>query len=562
MLTDHALREELDATLDGLVRVIGPRAPGSGAEKKAAAWIEARFQDAGLKAWTEDFPSPEDGSESAELKIGGVSWRVWPLQFSPVGRAHGPLVFLGNEEEAARVPVPVGAIGILMPMADLFTRQALLRRLEAEGLAAVVVVSPLNDHVNTKIVRDPTLTRMPVITLSYADALHLKTHEGKVATVHVHGEPTRLGVSQNVVAELPGSGPHWMAVFAHYDSAAQAPGATDNGAAVAALLAIARRLKVRNFPATIYLVATGSEEFGGEDLTGRGSLAFFSKRRAHLAEAIALVDIDDIGNRLGTATRYAAGPKPFIDKLGAIPQDRCHLLHRLDVSGGGDNGGAYQYGVPYVWYYDNANRPYYHTPADDRTALDLDRVAAFVPDIEKTIGALAACKPFFPHPVSGDLLVRPARFEDLDAVEEVTRLAFGEVSLARMQEAFFGEKPGGKDWHAFKGPEVRAQLKRDLYRAVVAEKEGRVVGYATWHAYPGKELAEIGNNAVHPDYQGKGIGKAMQAEISRRMDEEGFVKRTVSTLTHDTAAQKVYEKLGYERYAGSVHYLKRVEKPD
>lgn len=557
MDAENLLREEIDETIDHLVRVIGPRAPGSRAEKAAADWIEGRFLEAGFKAWKEDFASPEDGSVSAELKIGGISWRAWPLQFSPVGRARGPLVFLGNEEEADRQQVAAGSVGILMPMADLFIRQALLRKLEKAGLAAVVVVSPLNDNVNTKIVRDPTLARMPVVTLTYAEALHLKNHEGKEATVHVHGEVTRMGVSRNVVAEVRGTGPHWLAVFAHYDSAAQAPGATDNGAAVAALLALAKRFKDRTRAATIYFVATGSEEFGGDDLTGRGSLAFFKKRRLELENAIALVDIDDIGNRLGTATRYAVGPKPFWDKVAAIPQKRCHLIHRLDTSGGGDNGGAYQHGVPYVWYYDNANRPYYHTPTDDRTALDLDRVVAFIPDIETTLEALAAAKPFLPFVRTGEFLVRPARFEDLDAVEEVTRLAFGEVSLARMQEDFFGEKPGGKAWHEFKGPEVRSQLKRDLLRAVVAEKDGKVVGYATWHAYPGKELAEIGNNAVHPDFQGKGIGKAMQAEISRRMDEEGFVKRTVSTLTHDLAAQKVYEKLGYARYAGSVHYLKR-----
>ncbi|MCP3966642.1 MAG: Zn-dependent exopeptidase M28 [Lentisphaerae bacterium] len=59
-----------------------------------------------------------------------------------------------------------------------------------------------------------------------------------------------------------------MAVTAHHDSAAYAPGALDNGGGVSMLTELARSFAGKKFPATIYFVATGSEENGGNDFCG------------------------------------------------------------------------------------------------------------------------------------------------------------------------------------------------------------------------------------------------------------------------------------------------------
>ena len=71
-------------------------------------------------------------------------------------------------------------------------------------------------------------------------------------------------------------------------------------------------------------------------------------------------------------------------------------------------------------------------------------------------------------------------------------------------------------------------------------------------------IAEIGNNAVLPNFQGQGIGKQLQKEIMRRMLESNFKKFKVSTLHNDIAAQKVYEKLGFEQIVGNLNYLKKI----
>ena len=91
----------------------------------------------------------------------------------------------------------------------------------------------------------------------------------------------------------------------------------------------------------------------------------------------------------------------------------------------------------------------------------------------------------------------------------------------------------------------------------MCELAGHVVAYATYHIDAGRGLGEIGNNAVHPDHQGQGIGKAMQQEIARRWDEEGIRRRVVSTLSNDLAAQHVYEGLGFQRLIDMIHYVRR-----
>jgi len=39
------------------------------------------------------------------------------------------------------------------------------------------------------------------------------------------------------------------------------------------------------------------------------------------------------------------------------------------------------------------------------------------------------------------------------------------------------------------------------------------------------------------------------------MRDDGFAEFTVSTLSHDLVAPRVYEKIGYEKYSESYYYF-------
>ena len=136
-------------------------------------------------------------------------------------------------------------------------------------------------------------------------------------------------------------------------------------------------------------------------------------------------------------------------------------------------------------------------------------------------------------------------------------LAFGPMSLARMQQDFFGQRLGSKEWHEYKNRGVEQFCRENIYHVIVAEVDNKVVGYATYILDKERGIASIGNNAVHPEYQGKGIGGSMQKEVKRRMLEEGYSRFAVDTLAVDLPARKIYERLGYKKYAETYYYLKK-----
>ena len=107
---------------------------------------------------------------------------------------------------------------------------------------------------------------------------------------------TRSGTekhSQNLVAELKGQSDKVILIGAHYDSTGEkkgSEGATDNGAGVAALLAVAEALKDQTLPYTVRFAFFGAEENG---LNGSKAYAASLDNDA-VAKLLAMVNYDTI----------------------------------------------------------------------------------------------------------------------------------------------------------------------------------------------------------------------------------------------------------------------------
>jgi len=550
---DSATIERLKATVEHLSEAVGPRPPGSAAERRAAEWIGGQFASMGYAPEIERFACPAHGADGASLTGLGEPVDVHPTQHTPTGAVTGPLRWLGGGEDHL-VGDPAGGVGLLLPVAGLQERHRLLDRLEAAGLAGVIVVTPAAETVNGKIVRSGRGRRMLVATVSMTDARRLRAHVGRAVTLTISGDrPSPAGESQNVVAELPGAGPDRMVVWAHYDSAPGSPGAGDNATGTALLLDLARSLRGRTLPAAVRFVATGAEEFGGEDACGHGAKAFLARRGDELERTICCFDIDHVGDSLGVRRLRAAGPGPFVDAVPAF--DNVHRADRRSTSC--DSGAAYHYGLANVTLMDECPGTVIHTPADTVDRVDFAALGEMLGVCERTVEALAATKPPYCHVRRDGVLVRPARWDDVDAMCEVTREAFGPFTVAQMQEAFFGGPLGGRTWDQVKCASVRASAEGALDRFIVAEADGRVVGYASYGLDPGRGLAMVGNNAVRPDFQRRGIATAMQGEIMARFAEEGYDRWHVTTLSNDTAAQRVYGKMGFEEIVRNIIYLRK-----
>jgi ribosomal protein S18 acetylase RimI-like enzyme len=91
--------------------------------------------------------------------------------------------------------------------------------------------------------------------------------------------------------------------------------------------------------------------------------------------------------------------------------------------------------------------------------------------------------------------------------------------------------------------------------ATVAEADGQVLGYQLSTRNPlGAHLARL---AVRPDLQGRGVGRALVADLAQQAERHGMYRLTVNTQSDNAASLALYKKAGFretgERY--SVYHL-------
>lgn len=98
-----------------------------------------------------------------------------------------------------------------------------------------------------------------------------------------------------------------------------------------------------------------------------------------------------------------------------------------------------------------------------------------------------------------------------------------------------------------------AALERAYPQAVlasVAEREGRVIGYQVSTRNPiGAHLARL---AVRPEVQGRGVGRALLADLVWQAAQRGITRLTVNTQSDNAASLALYQQTGFretgERY--------------
>lgn len=89
------------------------------------------------------------------------------------------------------------------------------------------------------------------------------------------------------------------------------------------------------------------------------------------------------------------------------------------------------------------------------------------------------------------------------------------------------------------------ELHNDLAFYLVALEEKKVVGYAgMWLIL---DEAHVTNLAVHPDYRGLGIGRALMREMIFRAAFLGAVRMTLEVRASNRPAIALYQSLGFHR---------------
>jgi GNAT superfamily N-acetyltransferase len=88
-------------------------------------------------------------------------------------------------------------------------------------------------------------------------------------------------------------------------------------------------------------------------------------------------------------------------------------------------------------------------------------------------------------------------------------------------------------------------------KALVAERDGRIIGLLTLHITPvlhrPGSVGRVTTLVVERKAHGQGVGRALMDEAERRLWDAGCVLIEVTSNRKRTDAHAFYEKLGYEK---------------
>lgn len=129
--------------------------------------------------------------------------------------------------------------------------------------------------------------------------------------------------------------------------------------------------------------------------------------------------------------------------------------------------------------------------------------------------------------------VRPATAADAAAIAGL---------IVFLAEDFDGHTTVSADW-------IVDCLADDDFFALVAERDGDVVGVVTWTLvrglFHGKKSAVIQEASVAPAHQDAGIGRALLTEAVARIKRQDVAEISISTGFENERAMHLYRSLGF-----------------
>lgn len=116
-------------------------------------------------------------------------------------------------------------------------------------------------------------------------------------------------------------------------------------------------------------------------------------------------------------------------------------------------------------------------------------------------------------------------------------------------------------WHPEQGRmtphDLAARRAEPWFRAedlILAERDGRVVGFTWLKVEPGSSDGELYVLGVDPDAQGSGLGRALTAVTLTRLAERGLRRAVLYTEASNHAAVATYRRAGFDVVRRDVQY--------
>lgn len=158
-------------------------------------------------------------------------------------------------------------------------------------------------------------------------------------------------------------------------------------------------------------------------------------------------------------------------------------------------------------------------------------------------------------------ILRPFEPRDTDAVAEIANLAW--QGICASQREVFGDELYAvlfPEDQQRKGNEMRGHCEGTPDRIWICEVDGRVAGFIMWSMDGEKRIGVIGNNGLHPELTGRGLGAFMYRRVLEHFRANGMGHAMVHTgLDKGHApARRAYERVGFNIRHESVNYYMKL----
>jgi ribosomal-protein-alanine N-acetyltransferase len=87
------------------------------------------------------------------------------------------------------------------------------------------------------------------------------------------------------------------------------------------------------------------------------------------------------------------------------------------------------------------------------------------------------------------------------------------------------------------------ELQMACARSILAETDGRIIGYVLYWLVPG--AVDIHNIAVHVDVRGRGLGHLLLEKVLAEARRQSVPRVTLEVRKSNLSAQKLYESMGF-----------------
>jgi GNAT superfamily N-acetyltransferase len=148
--------------------------------------------------------------------------------------------------------------------------------------------------------------------------------------------------------------------------------------------------------------------------------------------------------------------------------------------------------------------------------------------------------------MTGDILIRQAREDELDTVAALAVEAYAEYARHMPPDA----------WSAFAQNIANVRGRSNEATILVAERDGELVGTVTLFTdWRGAQPDSYGVRllAVPPEQRGTGVGRALMQDVIERARAEGKDRVVLTTTQEMESARDLYERLGFVRDAALDH---------